>query len=376
MPVKIDTEQACQAITQVCFFRDDLHQKRHDFLQELQEYYEAICEEKRNTENLLGQAREGLAAARAYEAACEAALAMADEEDEAAAEADLAEAIAIREQWEQKVALLEQALEIYTEQVKRIETQILQETYQQSKSLLLAYNKEHSQLCRRSSQAINIIEKQYNRPPPMPPPGLQALFARLEALQKRLDPKFKITQIQMANENYKEFLQRHKESFVAKSSDIPWSEWNLPLFPAVFSTTIGLEHLGEEKPMLAFRALKALQKALEERPSLQELFNEEEQLQINKGITPKGYLWHFDGNPPLGTMQLVREEILLKVPHTKGYPLWQSTAEQLKTGILWSPCKQRDSRLHKPALHTPILYPIPIFKEKHGHYFTRFRSGS
>ncbi len=86
--------------------------------------------------------------------------------------------------------------------------------------------------------------------------------------------------------------------------------------------------------MLAFRALKALQKALEERPSLQELFNEEEQLQINKGITPKGYLWHFDGNPPLGTMQLVREEILLKVPHTKGYPLWQSTAEQLKTGIL------------------------------------------
>ncbi|WP_120945061.1 HNH endonuclease signature motif containing protein [Helicobacter labacensis] len=334
MPVKVDTQQARQVIAQMCFFRDDLHQKRHDFLQELQEYYESISEEHFKTRHLLEEANRGLAAARAYEAACEAALAAADEEDEAQAQADLDAAIAIRQLWEQKVALLKQALEIYTEQIKRIESQILEEAYQQSKNLLLDYNEEHNRLCRRSAQAIHIIEKQYNRPPPSLPSALYAFFAHLEALQKRLDPKLKTAKIQEANAKYQEFLEERKQEFITSPDNtlqVGFSELNLPLFPAVFSTTIGLDHLSEEKPMVVFRALKALQKALEERSSLQELFNEEEQLQINKGITPKGYLWHFDGNPPLGTMQLVREEILLKVPHTKGYPLWQQIATQLNT---------------------------------------------
>ncbi|WP_286348345.1 HNH endonuclease [Helicobacter felistomachi] len=32
-------------------------------------------------------------------------------------------------------------------------------------------------------------------------------------------------------------------------------------------------------------------------------------------------------------MQLVREEVLLSVPHTKGYPLWKEILPNLKTQI-------------------------------------------
>ncbi|CCB80186.1 hypothetical protein HBZC1_12000 [Helicobacter bizzozeronii CIII-1] len=337
MPVQVNTQEVRQVIAQVRFFRDGLHQKTRNFLQELQEYYEAICEECLETKKLLEEARAGLADARRYESYCKAALAAAmlipppwKFPAVAAATAALTIATNKRKQWEEKVALLEQALEIYTEQIKRIESQILEEAYQQSKSLLLAYDEEHNELCRRSNEAASIIEEQYS----IPPPQLQQLFERLQELQQQLDPALQEAKIQAANTKYQEFLEEHKEEFITNPDNplqVGFSELNLPLFPAVFSTTIGLEHLGEEKPMLAFRALKALQKALEERPSLQELFNEEEQLQINKGITPKGYLWHFDGNPPLGTMQLVREEILLKVPHTKGYPLWKQIAPQLNT---------------------------------------------
>ncbi|BCZ20018.1 HNH endonuclease (plasmid) [Helicobacter sp. NHP19-012] len=339
MPVNVDTEQLRQVITQLRFFRDELQQRTRNFLRELQEYYEAICEEYRNTKKLLEEARVGLADARRYEGYCKAALAAAmllppPWRFPAVATATAALTIATnkRKQWEEKVALLEQALEIYSEQIKRIESQLLEEAYQQSKGLLLDYDEEHNQLCRRSNEAASIIEQAYNIPPPQFQ-KLQELSAQLEALQEQLKPNAREQQIQEANTKYQELLEGQKEDFNVNPQndfDIHFSEFNLPIFPGVFSTTIDLEHLNEEKSMLHFRAIKALQKALEERASLQNLFDDEEKAQINKGITPKGYLWHFDGNPPLGTMQLVREEILLKVPHSKGYPLWQQMATQLK----------------------------------------------
>lgn len=120
---------------------------------------------------------------------------------------------------------------------------MLEAAYQQSKSLLLAYDEEHNELCQRSNVVANIIEEQYS----IPPPQLQELYERLQELQQQLTPESKEQRIQEANAQYQAFLEEHT--------------------------------------------------------SLQELFTDEEKLQINKGITPKGYLWHFDGNPPLGTMQ-------------------------------------------------------------------------
>ncbi|WP_104711625.1 HNH endonuclease [Helicobacter felis] len=333
MPVNVDTEQVRALLERFEDFQEHLYQETRAFLQELETFYGETKEELAQTKKALQEAKEGLARARAWEVACEIALAIAIATEWGVWAATIALNIAVekREKWEQKVALLEEAIEIYTEELRRIQTILIEEFCQQSRTLHLAYGQEHHELCMRALKASTIIEQEY-----MIPPWIQKLYDKLQGLESQLDPLIKQTQIQAIHDQYRAFLEERKEGFIVSEDETfktPFNDLNLPVFPALFSTQLDLKTLDNEKPMLCFYALKALQKALATSTALQDILSDEDKDQINKGITPKGYLWHFDPNPPLGTMQLVREEVLLSVPHTKGYPLWKEILPQLQTQI-------------------------------------------
>ncbi|EJB65154.1 hypothetical protein HPHPH42_0097 [Helicobacter pylori Hp H-42] len=143
-----------------------------------------------------------------------------------------------------------------------------------------------------------------------------------ESLSQKIDPVLE------RNENYtqkaleyREFLESRKESFIVDEKnrypeEVSFNEWRLAEFDSVFSTIVPLEDLN--KTACAHHALKALQAALKDNDLG---FDATELEQIAKGFIPRGYLWHFDANV-LGSVALVREELLLGVKHTKGYSLW------------------------------------------------------
>ncbi|MGN8466340.1 HNH endonuclease [Helicobacter pylori] len=143
-----------------------------------------------------------------------------------------------------------------------------------------------------------------------------------ESLSQKIDPVLE------RNENYtqkaleyREFLESRKEGFIVDEKnpypeEVRFNEWRLAEFDSVFSAIVPLEDLN--KTACAHHALKALQAALKDNDLG---FNATELEQIAKGFIPRGYLWHFDANV-LGSVALVREELLLGVKHTKGYSLW------------------------------------------------------
>ncbi|KAA8891820.1 HNH endonuclease [Helicobacter pylori] len=143
-----------------------------------------------------------------------------------------------------------------------------------------------------------------------------------ENLSQKIDPVLE------RNENYaqkaleyREFLESRKEGFIVDEQnrypeEVSFNEWRLAEFDSVFSAIVPLEDLN--KTACAHHALKALQAALKDNDLG---FDATELEQIAKGFIPRGYLWHFDANV-LGSVALVREELLLGVKHTKGYSLW------------------------------------------------------
>ncbi|NHA57585.1 5-amino-6-(5-phosphoribosylamino)uracil reductase [Helicobacter pylori] len=143
-----------------------------------------------------------------------------------------------------------------------------------------------------------------------------------ENLSQKIDPVLE------RNENYaqkaleyREFLESRKEGFIVDEQnrypeEVSFNEWRLAEFDSVFSVIVPLEDLN--KTTCAHHALKALQAALKDNDLG---FDAAELEQIAKGFIPRGYLWHFDANV-LGSVALVREELLLGVKHTKGYSLW------------------------------------------------------
>ncbi|WQU73999.1 HNH endonuclease [Helicobacter pylori] len=138
----------------------------------------------------------------------------------------------------------------------------------------------------------------------------------------------KIAPILERNENYtqkaleyREFLEKEKEGFMVDEQnpypeEVRFNELRLAEFDSVFSAIVPLEDL--DKTACAHHALKALQSALKDNDLG---FDATDLEQIAKGFIPRGYLWHFDANV-LGSVALVREELLLGVKHTKGYSLW------------------------------------------------------
>ncbi len=126
---------------------------------------------------------------------------------------------------------------------------------------------------------------------------------------------------------YGEFLESKKDGFITDEQnpypeEVRFNELGLAEFDSVFSVIVPLESL--DKPACAHHALKALETALKNRDLG---FDAAELEQIAKGFIPKGYLWHFDANV-LGNLALVREELLLSVKHTKGYPLWKQFLQE------------------------------------------------
>ncbi|GAA9428956.1 HNH endonuclease [Helicobacter pylori] len=121
---------------------------------------------------------------------------------------------------------------------------------------------------------------------------------------------------------YGEFLEKEKEGFIVDEQnpypeEVSFNELRLAEFDSVFSVIVPLEDL--DKPACTYHALKALEVALKNRDLG---FDATELEQIAKGFIPRGYLWHFDANV-LGSLALVKEELLLGVKHTKGYLLWK-----------------------------------------------------
>ncbi len=143
-----------------------------------------------------------------------------------------------------------------------------------------------------------------------------------ESLSQKIDPVLE------RNENYtqkaleyREFLESRKEDFIVDEKnpypeEVSFNDLRLAEFDSVFSAIVPLEDLN--KTACAHHALKALQAALKDNDLG---FDATELEQIAKGFIPRGYLWHFDANV-LGSVALVREELLLGVKHTKGYSLW------------------------------------------------------
>ncbi|EJB77170.1 hypothetical protein HPHPA16_0157 [Helicobacter pylori Hp A-16] len=143
-----------------------------------------------------------------------------------------------------------------------------------------------------------------------------------ENLSQKIDPVLE------RNENYaqkaleyREFLESRKEGFIVDEQnpypeEVRFNEWRLAEFDSVFSAIVPLEDLN--KTACTHHALKALQAVLKDNDLG---FDATELEQIAKGFIPRGYLWHFDANV-LGSVALVREELLLGVKHTKGYSLW------------------------------------------------------
>ncbi|WQW65225.1 HNH endonuclease [Helicobacter pylori] len=143
-----------------------------------------------------------------------------------------------------------------------------------------------------------------------------------ENLSQKIDPILERNEdyTQKALE-YREFLESRKEGFIVDEQnrypeEVSFNEWRLAEFDSVFSAIVPLEDLN--KTACAHHALKALQVALKDNDLG---FDATELEQIAKGFIPRGYLWHFDANV-LGSVALVREELLLGVKHTKGYSLW------------------------------------------------------
>ncbi|GAA8668152.1 HNH endonuclease [Helicobacter pylori] len=143
-----------------------------------------------------------------------------------------------------------------------------------------------------------------------------------ENLSQKIDPVLERNEdyTQKALE-YREFLESRKEGFIVDEKnpypeEVRFNEWRLAEFDSVFSAIVPLEDLN--KTACAHHALKALQAALKDNDLG---FDATELEQIAKGFIPRGYLWHFDANV-LGSVALVREELLLGVKHTKGYSLW------------------------------------------------------
>lgn len=128
------------------------------------------------------------------------------------------------------------------------------------------------------------------------------------------------------NDAYIQKLEANKQTFIASSVasevGIKISKYNLPEFNSNFSVKIDIKDFNKSRIAHNIIANKALKNELDSNASLKSSFNERQIEQINLGITPDGYTWHHDGNPPPGNLQLVESRVHNKIRHHGGYSLW------------------------------------------------------
>lgn len=125
---------------------------------------------------------------------------------------------------------------------------------------------------------------------------------------------------------YKEKLESRKDNFIKSSTSnecgVKMSEYNLPIFDYTFCVELNIDDFSKERGAHDRIANATLKKEIQNNPSLKNGFNQRQIEQIENGITPDGYTWHHDGNPPPGKLQLVKSDIHEQVRHTGGYSLW------------------------------------------------------
>lgn len=125
---------------------------------------------------------------------------------------------------------------------------------------------------------------------------------------------------------YREKLNAKKDGFItSKKADelgIKISQYNMPEFEAVFEMRIAMDHFDKERHVHDRIANKVLKEAVESNDDFKKEFTPRQLQQIKNNITPDGFTWHHDGNPPPGRMQLVDSYVHSSLRHTGGYSLW------------------------------------------------------
>lgn len=186
---------------------------------------------------------------------------------------------------------------------------------------------------------FNYIESQNN-----------TLSIRLKNAQVALDSylsQVSLSDAGIATDNYQYILHKYKKEEVSKKElekayiqklnarkdrfrtsnytqeeNITYSEYNLPQFDSKFEFYIEPKHFNDSRNKHFLLANERLKEKIQNDEETRNLFDERELEQINSGITPDGYTWHHDGNPPPGRMQLVDSRIHDKIRHDGGYSLW------------------------------------------------------
>lgn len=125
---------------------------------------------------------------------------------------------------------------------------------------------------------------------------------------------------------YIEKLNAKKDTFItsknAEKLGVKISQYNMPEFDSSFEAKIAVNDFDKERYVHDRIANNALKEALKNNGDLKSQFNSRQLNQIENNITPDGYTWHHDGNPPPGRLQLVDSQPHNAVRHTGGYSLW------------------------------------------------------
>lgn len=296
------------------------YEKSTSLLKEIGDKCNEIIARGREISYKLGEARDKLGFAKSSEVAAEIALGAAQLllppwRAPAVAAATLALTIAInhRKKCEKRVSLLEEALSVYQAQGRRLKTR-LDDTHFQLKSLLVKYAENNSVLHRRLNLASRDLEEYFL---PIPSIGTMDFDFQRENVSIPLSH---------FEDQYKKMLEKEKfciDESAKEKYGIEYSQYNLPVFPSLFDFAIAEENLRKDPNFHYAEGIKKLQKMLAEDQELHSCFSFDQIEQINDGMTPRGYVWYHDPNPPLGRLQLVNEEILLAIKTPKGYDLWQ-----------------------------------------------------
>ncbi len=134
------------------------------------------------------------------------------------------------------------------------------------------------------------------------------------------------TGIKDVEDAYIEKLNAQKNTFItsknANELGVKISKYNMPEFEANFETKVAVSDFNKERYIHDKMANMRLKEVIAKNESLRNKFNTRQLEQIENGITPDGYTWHHDGNPPPGRLQLIDTSLHNAVRHTGGYSLW------------------------------------------------------
>lgn len=290
------------------FFRD-LQDRYSEIVQRSREISMCLSEARSELENIgfrLPLEKESLAIARRFGV-----------HDEVKCLIDLIKSLMFdKKKCERKIQLLSQALQVYQTQGRRLRAR-LDDAHFRIRSLLARYGENNSILHRRLNLASRDLEEYF----------LPALSVENFDFQRECIP----ISPSHFEDQYKKILE--KENFcidegVKEKYGIEYSQYNLPIFPSIFDFAIAEENLKKDPRFHYAEGIKRLQRILAENQDLHSRFSFDQIEQINDGMTPRGYVWYHDPNPPLGRLRLVSEEMLLAVKTPKGYDLWQKVLKK------------------------------------------------